>query len=130
MKYNIDIFEGEGKILVIDDEEIIRMATTAMLEECGYEVITAGSGNEGIEMFGQFSDTIKLVILDMAMPGKTGKETYIDLINIKPDVKVLLASGYEQDEHVDELLKLGVNGFIQKPFALAEISRKVSETIG
>lgn len=130
MEYNIDIFEGEGKILVIDDEEIIRMATTAMLEECGYEVITASSGNEGIELFGQFSDTIKLVILDMAMPGKTGKETYIDLKNIKPDVKVLLASGYEQDEHVNELLGLGVNGFIQKPFALAEISRKVSETIG
>lgn len=130
MGLNNDIFKGEGKILIIDDEEIIRMATTAMLEEYGYEVITAVSGDEGIEVFGKFADTIKLVILDLAMPGKTGKETYIDLKKIEPGVKVLLASGYQQDEQVNELLRLGVNGFIQKPFSLTALSRKVSETIG
>ncbi|MEN8154878.1 MAG: response regulator [Acidobacteriota bacterium] len=130
MGLNDDIFKGEGKILIIDDEEIVRMASTAMLEECGYEVITAESGDEGIRIFQQFKDNLKLVILDLAMPGKTGKETFIELKNIESGVKVLLASGYEQDEQVHEMFSLGINGFLQKPFSLINLSRKVSETIG
>ncbi len=121
--------KGSGLILVIDDEEIVRLMAESILAECGYAVILAENGREGIEKFTQESEEIKAVLLDMAMPGMSGKEVYTELKKIEPSVKVLLASGFRQDYRVDEVFKLGVNGFIQKPYSLVELSRKIKEII-
>ncbi len=121
--------KGEGTILVIDDEDIVRLMAENILIECGYGVIAAENGREGVEIFRNRYNGINAVLLDMAMPGMSGKEVYAELKNINPGVKVLLASGFRQDYRVDEVIKLGVTGFIQKPYSLGELSRKVKEII-
>ncbi len=121
--------KGEGLILVIDDEDIVRLTAESILIECGYKVIPAGSGKEGISFYKENKNNITCVILDMAMPAMSGKEVYIELKKINPEVKVLLASGFKQDERVQETLSLGVNGFIQKPYSITELSKKVKELI-
>ncbi len=63
----------------------------------------------------------------MAMPAMSGKDVYVELKKINPDVRVLLASGFKQDGRVQETLTLGVNGFIQKPYSITELSKKIRE---
>ena len=72
---------------------------------------------------------ITAVLLDMAMPGMSGREVYLEIKKIMPDVKVLLASGFRQDSRVEDALKLGINGFIQKPYSMMELSIKMREII-
>jgi PAS domain S-box-containing protein len=121
--------KGEGVILVIDDEETVRFIAESLLKECGYDVVLAGSGREGIEIFRRMKDGIKAVLLDMAMPGMSGKDVYPELKKIRPDVKVLLASGFRQDGRVQETLELGIQDFIQKPYSIAELSKKIRRVI-
>lgn len=123
------ITKGSGTILVIDDEEIIRYIGKNILEECGYNVLLAEDGRKGIEIYKAKKDEITAVILDMSMPYLSGKDTYIELKKINPKIKVLLASGFKQDKRVSDALKLGVNSFIQKPYSLIELSKKIDEVI-
>jgi PAS domain S-box-containing protein len=121
--------KGDELVLVIDDEEIVRLTAESILAECGYEVILAGSGREGISIFSTRKNDVQCVLLDMAMPVMSGKEVYLELKKIKPEVKVLLASGFRQDGRVQETLALGVNGFIQKPYSITELSKKIKNLI-
>ena len=121
--------KGEGLILVIDDEPIIRDMAKKILRECGYDVLLASNGAEGVEVFKQHKDEIKCVILDMAMPVMSGREAFIVLKGIKPVIKILLASGFRQDVRVQEVLDLGVKDFIQKPYSLIDLSQKVKKII-
>jgi CheY-like chemotaxis protein len=123
------IQKGEGTILVIDDEDIVRLMAENILTECGYNVISAENGRSGIDLYKNSFNDIDAVLLDMAMPGMSGKEVYTELKKINPGVKVLLASGFRQDYRVDEVMGLGVTGFIQKPYSLGELSGKVKEII-
>lgn len=116
---------GTGTILVIDDEEIIRKVSEELLAMCGFKVVTARDGFEGIEKFRENPESVNLVILDVIMPGISGIETYTRLKNIKSDVKVLLTSGFRHEEQIQEGMDLGINGFIQKPFTLAKLSDAV-----
>jgi len=124
-----DIVRGRGTILVIDDEEIIRVATKNILETCGYEVILAKNGIEGIAIYSERSASIDVVMLDMCMPKISGKDTYIKLCEINKDVKVLMNSGFKQDQRVLDSLALGVDDFIQKPFSMHELSVKVKSVL-
>lgn len=124
------IHEGEGTILVIDDESLMRTMATEMLSKCGYSAITAKSGKEGIEIYKQNSTSIIAVILDMAMPELSGRETFIRLKEINENVKVLLASGFRQDERVMEVMRLGIKGFLQKPYRMADLSKAVAKMLG
>lgn len=123
------LVHGNGVILMIDDEEHLRVTTTEILRSCGYTVLTAHDGIEGIETYTRRQPEIDMVLLDMAMPVMSGKEVYIKLKKINPDIKVLLTSGFKEDERVRQVLKLGVNGFIQKPFTMVDLSKKVFEVI-
>jgi CheY-like chemotaxis protein len=129
VKLEEEIPTGTGLILVIDDEEIIRQTAESMLIECGYNVILAADGEEGCEIFREKKSEIKMVILDMSMPKISGKDTYLKLKEIYPPVKVLLTSGFRQDERVQEVINFGVTGFIQKPFSLTELAKKIKEII-
>lgn len=120
---------GSGLILVVDDEEIIRQTATAILEECGFSVVLAQNGEEAVRIFKARHTEIKAVLLDMIMPKKSGREAFLEMRSIDPHLKVLLSSGFKQDERVESVLELGVQGFIQKPYSLDMLSRAISEVI-
>ena len=120
---------GEGTVLVVDDQEIIRTVSKAMLEMIGYGVLRAESGEEALAIFEANREQIKLVLLDMIMPGMSGKETFHRLRALDPHLPVILASGYSLGGEVDALLAEGCNGFIQKPFNVAVLAEKISQVL-
>ena len=120
---------GTETILLVDDEEIIIDVSPEMLTELGYEVLTARSGEEALEQYRINRDKIDLVILDMIMPDMGGGETYDRLKQIDPNIMVLLSSGYSIDGQATEILKRGCNGFIQKPFNIEILSKKIREIL-
>ena len=121
---------GTGKILLVDDEEMIIDVAEQILEMLGYTVLTAKGGDEAIEIFNRDNQTIDLVILDLIMPNADGGHVYDVLKGIDPDVKVLLSSGYSIDGKASEIMARGCNGFIQKPFSVETISEKIKEIVG
>jgi CheY-like chemotaxis protein len=120
---------GTGTILLIDDEEMIIKVGKELLQELGYDVLSARSGQEAIELYGKNADKIDLVIMDMIMPGMGGGETFDRLKKINPEIKVLLSSGYSINGQASKILERGCDGFIQKPFNLIQLSDKISQII-
>ncbi|MDO8942559.1 MAG: ATP-binding protein, partial [Desulfobacterales bacterium] len=114
--------EGFGTLLLVDDEAVVLDVTAAMIRRIGYTVITARSGREAIENYTEHADRISAVILDMIMPDMGGGEVFDQLKRINPRVKVLLASGYSLQGQAREIMNRGCDGFLQKPFTLADIS--------
>lgn len=120
-----ELLKGTETLLLVDDEDIIIEVGKQMLENLGYEVLPAKSGTEAIDIYTKNRDSVDMVILDMIMPDMGGEETYHKLKAINPDIKVLLSSGYSFNEKADAILEEGCNGFIQKPFDLTKLSRKI-----
>lgn len=120
-----ELYRGEGTILVVDDEPVMRKLASNILEECGYWVITAKNGQEGIELFRERHGSIRAVLLDLIMPVKSGDEAYPEFRRIDENVKVLMASGFRKDERVERALKAGVDMFIQKPYTLEKLSKSI-----
>ena len=120
---------GSETILLVDDEEMIIDVGIQMLEKLGYKVFTAGNGKAAIDIYKKKKEKIDLVILDVIMPGMGGGETYDRLKEINPNVNVLLASGYGINRQINEILARGCNGFIQKPFHMKLLSRKIREIL-
>ena len=123
------IVRGHEIILLIDDEEIILEVSKDILEQLGYEVLSARSGMEAIGVFKKHKNVINLVILDMIMPEMNGGETYDALKKIKTDIKVLLSTGYSMNGQATKILERGCNGFIQKPFNIESLSEKIREIL-
>ncbi len=123
------VFRGDGIILIIDDEEIVRKIAGSILTKCGYTVISASGGDEGIRIFSEKHNVIKAVLLDLAMPGMSGDRVYEKLKAIDSSVKVLLASGFRQDDRVDAALSKGINMFIQKPYTLEKLAGAIQSLL-
>lgn len=123
------ILKGRETILLVDDEQMILDVGKQFLTTMGYRCLTAEGGKEAIDLFLDKNTRIDMVILDMVMPKMSGGETYRILKEIDPEVKVLLSSGYSIDGQAKEILELGCSGFIQKPFNLKELSRKLREIL-
>nr|NIV99020.1 response regulator [Candidatus Saccharibacteria bacterium] len=85
------------------------------------------SGREAIDIYAEHTDTVDLIALDMIMPEMNGRATFEELKKINADVRVLLVSGYSLNKQVEEMLDLGCNGFIQKPFDIIELSRTLRD---
>lgn len=116
-------------ILVVDDEPFILDVTRDILKALGYEVLTARSGQEAVQLYWQDSSRIDLVILDMIMPGMGGADTYDLLRAIKPAVRVILFSGYSIAGEVQQLLDRGCRDFLPKPFSMADLAGKVRNAL-
>jgi two-component system cell cycle sensor histidine kinase/response regulator CckA len=116
------IVRGSGTILLVDDEQHILRALTRLIETIGYDVLTASSGREAVEIVRRRGLGISLVILDMIMPDMSGSQTYDLLRKVAPGIKVLLSSGYSIEAQAQELLGRGCKGFIQKPYDVATLS--------
>ena len=121
--------KGRGKVLLIDDEQMVLEIGAKMLIKIGYDVVVAKNSAEAVSLFKNDWKTIDLVILDMIMPGTTGSETYDALRKINPAVKVLLSSGYGKDWRTDEIMDRGCNGFIQKPYSIEVLSEEIDAVL-
>jgi len=123
------ILMGEGVVLIVDDEEVSRSAAEEILKECGYQTVIVENGSQAVEIYEKKQQEIDLVLLDMVMPKMSGKETYARLKEINPDVKVLLVSGFKQDDRIQSILSMGEIGFMQKPYNLVEFSKAIKDLI-
>ncbi|MBW2645944.1 MAG: PAS domain S-box protein [Deltaproteobacteria bacterium] len=121
------VIEGSETILLVDDEAQVLAAGIRVLKKLGYTVFEAKGGKEAVEIYGANKDIIDLVVLDMIMPDMGGGETYDRMKEINPDVKVLISSGYSIEGEATEILDRGCDGFIQKPFGMAELSGIIRE---
>jgi CheY-like chemotaxis protein len=123
------LLKGNETILIVDDEAMITNIAEIMLTEMGYNVLTANDGATGLNIFKTHTSPIHLVILDMIMPKMSGSGVF-DQLKIKdPNVRVLLSSGYSINGQASELIDKGCSGFIQKPFNMMELSKKVREVL-
>jgi two-component system cell cycle sensor histidine kinase/response regulator CckA len=123
------LIKGTGTILLIDDEKMILDVGLELLEELGYTVLSAMSGQEAIDVFQKDQDNIDLVIMDMIMPGMGGGETFDRLKEINPEVKVLLSSGYSINGQATKIIRRGCDGFIQKPFNMNQLAEKIQKIL-
>ncbi|MBV8903258.1 MAG: response regulator, partial [Acidobacteriia bacterium] len=112
-------------VLVVDDEDIVRRSAKAMLERHGFTVVLAENGKEAVELYRVLADKIDLVLLDMTMPVMGGEETFRQLKTIRPDVRVILSSGYNEVEAVRRFAGKGLAGFLQKPYSAMTLVEKV-----
>jgi two-component system cell cycle sensor histidine kinase/response regulator CckA len=122
-------YHASGKILLADDEETIRNLGRRMLQRAGFEVVVAADGREAIDKFTSHRDTISLVILDLTMPHADGEACYREMRRLQPGVKVILSSGYNEQDIVNRFAGKGLAGFIQKPYTSEELLAKIREAL-
>jgi CheY-like chemotaxis protein len=115
--------KGKGTVLLVDDEQMILDVGQAMLNRLGYQVITAKGGEEAISRMQLSAELFDLVILDMIMPSLDGAKVFDHIQKVRPELAVLLSSGYTIDGQAAALMERGCKGFIQKPFTINELSR-------
>jgi two-component system cell cycle sensor histidine kinase/response regulator CckA len=120
---------GRGLILVVDDEEVVRRVATSALEMYGYSVITAKDGREAIHIFAQRAGEIDLVILDLVMPRMAGEETFRELRLQRPDVAVILSSGYNDDQARERFHEKSLAGFLRKPYTSVQLGKEVKRVL-
>ena len=121
--------KGTETIPLVDDEETIIDIIGMALKMFGYQVLFARGGDEAIQVYRPQQGQISLVILDMLMPKMSGAMVFDFLKKINPEVRVLLTSGYNYDEDAAKIIERGANGFIQKPFGVKELAKKIREIL-
>lgn len=119
-----DAWKGSGTVLLVDDEETIRGIGAEMLKELGFATITACDGREALEAFRQNPD-ISFVILDLTMPHMDGEQCFRELRLLNPMVKVVMSSGYNEQEVTQKFVGKGLAGFIQKPYRLSTLQEVI-----
>jgi two-component system, cell cycle sensor histidine kinase and response regulator CckA len=124
-----NVLKGTETVLLVDDQEAVITVGKAILHTLGYTVILAKDGKEAVDIFKNNKEKIDFIILDMIMPGMSGAETYDVIKKINPDIKVVLSSGYSLEGQATKILERGCNGFIQKPFNISDLSRKIREVL-
>lgn len=112
---------SKPSILVVDDEEMALTLIKSLLSGAGYRVLTAQSGFECLDLFRRQPQGYELILLDLTMPFMDGEETFHRLREIRPDVPILLCTGFIQQDRLERLMKAGLTGFLRKPLAPDEI---------
>ena len=116
-----DGWRGEGTVLLVDDEETVRQVGTDMLEELGFTVLCASDGREALQLYRDRRQEIALVLMDLTMPNLNGEEAFSELCRIDPQVRVVLSSGFSEQEVTGKFQGKGLAGFVQKPYSLATL---------
>ncbi|MEP3479708.1 MAG: ATP-binding protein [Fuerstiella sp.] len=127
---NDGVINGNGMVLVVDDQAPLRDMAKKNLERLGYDVLTASDGIEAVEIFEREHKRIEVVLLDMIMPKMSGRDCFIELQRIDSDVRVISASGFSSPEDLQEMLSLGLTVHLTKPYRSAELSRAISKAVG
>lgn len=121
--------QATGHVLVIDDEPQVREMTRETLESSGFSVTLAAGAVDAIQRFRENAAGFDVVLLDMIMPEMSGIEVLKALLEVKPDVRVLLASGYSRKDDAEQALQMGAMGFLQKPFEASTLVSHLSELL-
>jgi PAS domain S-box-containing protein len=133
-RHPLEPFRGQGTVLVIDDEEVVRRVAERMLGMLGFSVLTATNGREGIRMFQSHQNEIRAVLLDVTMPDLDGTEVLQNLKEQKADLPVLLSSGYSEKETLERLTAEVLRNnsrtaFLPKPWDLSLLRRRLQQLL-
>ena len=123
------VSHGHGRVLIIDDEKLVLRATARLVRSLGYDVLTAESGEEGIELYREQAGGVDLVVLDMVMPGLGGRQVFERLRALDPDVRVVVCSGYSVEDAAMEELVARCHGRIQKPYTLEVLATSLETAL-
>ena len=123
------IVGGNERILLVDDEETLIEMEKEMLERLDYQVTSYASSIEALEIFQTNPNQFDLVITDMAMPGLAGDKLTVELKKIRPDIPILLCTGFSEIMSEDDAVSKGVDGFLMKPVTMRELSKKIRELL-
>ncbi len=126
---NTDNLLFSGTILLAEDEETVRSLGKVMLERLGFKVLVAADGRQAVEIFRANMNIIDCVLLDLTMPHLDGEEAFRELRLLKPDVRVLMCSGYNEQDVTQRFIGKGLAGFIAKPYRLATLKQKLREVL-
>ena len=116
------LWRGSGTVLLADDEESVRLLGAQMVERLGFRCLTAADGYEVLRIFRERANEVSIVLLDLTMPHLDGEQTYEELRHVKPDVRVIMSSGYNQQDVAQRFIGKQLSGFIQKPYKLTALS--------
>ncbi len=120
---------GTETILVVDDQQMVLDIAQKILVRLGYQVLLARDGREAVEIARNYDGEIHLALLDLTMPRMGGSEAYPLLMRARPQLKVLVCSGYELDSASQALLDAGASAFVQKPFRLRTLASQIRESL-
>jgi PAS domain S-box-containing protein len=120
---------GHGTVLIADDEDTVCAVGRQMLEKMGFSVLIASDGRQAVDLFGLHADQIACVLLDLTMPRMDGQEAFAEMRNIRPDVAVILCSGYNEQDATQHFAGKGLAGFVQKPYSMVELRDKLMEIL-
>lgn len=119
---------GTGKILVVDDEEFMRITVTATLQSLGYDIVTVENGKEALEILE--NEVFDLILLDMIMPVMSGLETFEKIVEMGIKTPVVLSSGFSKEEDVESMNQKGLFGFLHKPYQRMKLAQMVAKAVG
>ncbi len=119
-----------GIVLVVDDEESVRSLAQKILEHLGFRVVAIGDSVEALTYFRLHMNEILLVLLDLTMPKLDGSAVFREMRRLRPVTKVILSSGYNQQEVVQRFAGMGLAGFVQKPYLIATLKAEINRVIG
>ncbi len=125
----MELRRGTETILVVDDEEMIKDLARDILARYGYTVLTAGGGEEAVEVYRRHTKEIAVVVLDIVMPDVDGREVFHRVREIDPAAQVIISSGYNEERDATDLLKEGAVKFVQKPYRIASLVGAVGEVL-
>ncbi|MFP4520848.1 MAG: response regulator [Fibrobacterota bacterium] len=126
-KNKINDKNNSGRILVVDDEPVIREVAGYILEHAGYKAFYAANGREAVDIFNR--EAPDLVVLDSVMPVMDGKDACIEIMKTNPNAKIIIASGYNTDRYVKSILDLGAKDYIKKPYSAESFLECVKKNI-
>ena len=112
-----------------DDEAIVRRAAKGALERQGYRVLLASNGQEAVDVLRTAGGEVSLVLLDLTMPVLGGEEALRELRRVRPEVKIVLSSGFNEAEAIQRFAGQRLSGFIQKPYSAAQLAEKIKAVL-
>jgi PAS domain S-box-containing protein len=116
-------------VLLVDDEEDVRAVTAHMLERLGCSVLQASDGREGVDVYRTRVQTIDAVLLDLTLPRLNGEQAFSEIRTIRPDARVILMSGYNDEQTMRRLTERGVAAFLRKPFSVADLRSTIGKAL-
>jgi CheY-like chemotaxis protein len=121
---------GEGSVLIVDDESSVRKLAQAVLCKYGYTVLVAEDAFAAIELLRRTPRPVALVVLDLSMPGMSARDAIREIHRGWPDTRVLLTSGYDENEVLERFRGMQFTGFVQKPYAPTQLAERIKAAMG